>query len=109
MRQVMKFAAAMSVAAVALAACGSSSNSGGTSGGAASSGGTSAAGLKVGMAYDVEREEAGGLVGALVTPAAFRFGPKRQFELALFGGPTYNIETEFFGGVGGQSFSVLFL
>ena len=53
MRQVMKFAAAMSVAAVALAACGSSSNSGGTSGGAASSGGTSAAGLKVGMAYDV--------------------------------------------------------
>ena len=53
MRQVMKFAAAMSVAAVALAACGSSSNSGGTSGGAATSGGTSAAGLKVGMAYDV--------------------------------------------------------
>jgi len=52
-RQVMKFAAAMSVAAVALAACGSSSNSGGTSGGAATSGGTSAAGLKVGMAYDV--------------------------------------------------------
>ena len=54
MRQVMKFAAAMSVAAVALAACGSSSNSGGgTGGGAATSGGTSAAGLKVGMAYDV--------------------------------------------------------
>jgi len=53
-RQVMKFAAAMSVAAVALAACGSSSNSGGgTGGGAATSGGTSAAGLKVGMAYDV--------------------------------------------------------
>jgi basic membrane protein A len=50
----MKFAAAMSVAAVALAACGSSSNSGGgTGGGAATSGGTSAAGLKVGMAYDV--------------------------------------------------------
>ena len=54
MRQVMKFAAAMSVAAVALAACGSSSNSGGgTGGGAATSGGSSAAGLKVGMAYDV--------------------------------------------------------
>jgi len=53
-RQVMKFAAAMSVAAVALAACGSSSNSGGgTGGGAATSGGSSAAGLKVGMAYDV--------------------------------------------------------
>ena len=53
-RQVMKFAAAMSVAAVAFAACGSSSNSGGgTGGGAATSGGTSAAGLKVGMAYDV--------------------------------------------------------
>jgi basic membrane protein A len=50
----MKFAAAMSVAAVALAACGSSSNSGGgTGGGAATSGGSSAAGLKVGMAYDV--------------------------------------------------------
>ena len=53
MRQVMKFAAAMSVAAVALAACGSSSNSGGGTGGGATSGGTSAAGLKVGMAYDV--------------------------------------------------------
>jgi len=52
-RQVMKFAAAMSVAAVALAACGSSSNSGGGTGGGATSGGTSAAGLKVGMAYDV--------------------------------------------------------
>ena len=54
MRQVMKFAAAMSVAAVALAACGSSSNSGGgTGGGGAATSGGSAAGLKVGMAYDV--------------------------------------------------------
>lgn len=55
MRQVMKFAAAMSVAAVALAACGSSSNSGGGTGGGggATSGGSGGAGLKVGMAYDV--------------------------------------------------------
>ena len=54
MRQVMKFAAAMSVAAVALAACGSSSNSGGgTGGGGGATSGGSAAGLKVGMAYDV--------------------------------------------------------
>ena len=55
MRQVMKFAAAMSVAAVALAACGSSSNSGGGTGGggAATTGGSGGAGLKVGMAYDV--------------------------------------------------------
>ncbi|HEU4331472.1 MAG TPA: BMP family ABC transporter substrate-binding protein [Lapillicoccus sp.] len=55
MRQVMKFAAALSVAAVALAACGSSSNSGGSSGGSgggATTGG-SGSGLKVGMAYDV--------------------------------------------------------
>jgi basic membrane protein A len=51
----MKFAAAMSVAAVALAACGSSSNSGGgtAGGGAATTGGSGGAGLKVGMAYDV--------------------------------------------------------
>jgi basic membrane protein A and related proteins len=55
LRQVMKFAAAMSVAAVALAACGSSTNSGGGSGGggAATTGGAGASGLKVGMAYDV--------------------------------------------------------
>ncbi|HEY6743451.1 MAG TPA: BMP family ABC transporter substrate-binding protein, partial [Lapillicoccus sp.] len=58
MRQVMKFAAAMSVAAVALAACGSSSQSGGGSGGGGGGGATSggaggAGGLKVGMAYDV--------------------------------------------------------
>jgi basic membrane protein A and related proteins len=54
-RQVMKFAAAMSVAAVALAACGSSSNSGGGTGGGggATSGGSGGSGLKVGMAYDV--------------------------------------------------------
>jgi len=55
-RQVMKFAAAMSVAAVALAACGSSSNSGGSSGGSgggATTGGSGGSGLKVGMAYDV--------------------------------------------------------
>jgi len=54
-RQVMKFAAAMSVAAVALAACGSSSNTGGGTGGGggATSGGSGGAGLKVGMAYDV--------------------------------------------------------
>jgi basic membrane protein A len=51
----MKFAAAMSVAAVALAACGSSSNSGGGTGGGggATSGGSGSSGLKVGMAYDV--------------------------------------------------------
>jgi basic membrane protein A len=51
----MKFAAAMSVAAVALAACGSSSNSGGGTGGGggATSGGSGSTGLKVGMAYDV--------------------------------------------------------
>jgi basic membrane protein A and related proteins len=56
LRQVMKFAAAMSVAAVALAACGSSTNSGGGSGGgggAATTGGAGASGLKVGMASDV--------------------------------------------------------
>ena len=56
MRQVMKFAAALSVAAVALAACGSSSNSGGSSGGSgggATTGGSGGSGLKVGMAYDV--------------------------------------------------------
>jgi basic membrane protein A and related proteins len=56
LRQVMKFAAAMSVAAVALAACGSSTNSGGGSGGgggAATTGGAGGSGLKVGMAYDV--------------------------------------------------------
>ena len=56
MRQVMKFAAAMSVAAVAFAACGSSTNSGGGTGGgggAATTGGASGSGLKVGMAYDV--------------------------------------------------------
>ena len=56
MRQVMKFAAAMSVAAVALAACGSSTNSGGGTGGgggAATTGGAGGSGLKVGMAYDV--------------------------------------------------------
>ena len=57
MRQVMKFAAAMSVAAVALAACGSSQSggSGGAGGGGGvTSGGTGGAGgLKVGMAYDV--------------------------------------------------------
>ena len=52
----MKFAAALSVAAVALAACGSSSNSGGSSGGSgggATTGGSGGSGLKVGMAYDV--------------------------------------------------------
>src|SRR5690349_5656494 len=52
----MKFAAAMSVAAVALAACGSSSNSGGSSGGGgggATTGGSGSGGLKIGMAYDV--------------------------------------------------------
>jgi basic membrane protein A len=52
----MKFAAAMSVAAVALAACGSSSNSGGGSGGGgggATTGGAGSSGIKVGMAYDV--------------------------------------------------------
>ena len=49
MRRVIKVAAAMSVAAVALAACGNSSNT--SSGGASSSGG--AAKVKVGMAYDV--------------------------------------------------------
>jgi basic membrane protein A len=52
----MKFAAAMSVAAVALAACGSSTNSGGGTGGgggAATTGGAGGSGLKVGMAYDV--------------------------------------------------------
>jgi basic membrane protein A len=52
----MKFAAAMSVAAVALAACGSSSNSGGSSGGSgggATTGGSGGSGIKVGMAYDV--------------------------------------------------------
>jgi basic membrane protein A len=56
LRQVMKFAAAMSVAAVALAACGSSTDSGGGTGGggAATSGGSGGgSGLKVGMAYDV--------------------------------------------------------
>ena len=55
MRQVMKFAAAMSVAAVALAACGSSTSTTPSGGGGASAG-TGAAGgsgLKVGMAYDV--------------------------------------------------------
>jgi basic membrane protein A and related proteins len=55
-RQVMKFAAAMSVAAVALAACGSSSNSGGSGGGGgggATTGGAGSSGIKVGMAYDV--------------------------------------------------------
>jgi basic membrane protein A len=52
----MKFAAALSVAAVALAACGSSSNSGGGSGGgggATSGGSGGSGGLKIGMAYDV--------------------------------------------------------
>ena len=57
MRQVMKFAAAMSVAAVALAGCGSSQSGGsggaGGGGGATSSGTGGAGGLKVGMAYDV--------------------------------------------------------
>ena len=55
MRQVMKFAAAMSVAAVALAACGSSTTpSPGSGGGAATTGSAGGgAGLKVGMAYDV--------------------------------------------------------
>ncbi len=55
MRQVMKFAAAMSVAAVALAACGSSTTpSPGTGGGAATTAAAGGgAGLKVGMAYDV--------------------------------------------------------
>ena len=55
MRQVMKFAAAMSVAAVALAACGSSSNSGGGTGGGggATSGDSGSSSLKVGMAYNV--------------------------------------------------------
>ena len=56
MRQVIKFAAAMTVAAVALAACGSSTNSGGSSGGgggATSSGSGGSGGLKIGMAYDV--------------------------------------------------------
>ncbi len=56
MRQVMKFAAAMSVAAVALAACGSSQSGGssGGGGGGATAGGTGGAGgLKIGMAYDV--------------------------------------------------------
>jgi basic membrane protein A and related proteins len=55
-RQVMKFAAAMSVAAVALAACGSSQSGGssGGGGGGATAGGTGGAGgLKIGMAYDV--------------------------------------------------------
>lgn len=57
MRQAIKFAAGLSAAAVALAACGSSSSgtdTGSGSGGAATSGGSSASGgLKVGMAYDV--------------------------------------------------------
>jgi basic membrane protein A len=57
LRQAIKFAAGLSAAAVALAACGSSSSgtdTGSGSGGAATSGGSSASGgLKVGMAYDV--------------------------------------------------------
>jgi basic membrane protein A len=56
LRQAIKFAAGLSAAAVALAACGSSSgtDTGSGSGGAATSGGSSASGgLKVGMAYDV--------------------------------------------------------
>ena len=51
MLRVMKVAAAVSVAAVALAACGSSTT-GGAGGGATTSGG-SAAKVKIGMAYDV--------------------------------------------------------
>lgn len=59
MRQVIRIAAAMSAAAVALAGCGSSSDTGGAAGGgaqtggAATGGGGASAGLKVGMAYDV--------------------------------------------------------
>ena len=51
MLRVMKVAAAVSVAAVALAACGSSTT--GNAGGGATTSGGSAAKVKIGMAYDV--------------------------------------------------------
>ena len=70
---------------------------------------TLAVGGLVSASYDTERDAVEPVVGALLTPAAFRFGPSRQFELALFGGPTYNTQTDWVGGLGGQSFTVLFL
>ncbi len=55
MRQVMKYAVAVTAASLALAACGSSTNNpgGGSTAGSTGGGASSAAGIKVGMAYDV--------------------------------------------------------